>query len=69
MTQQQTHGTILDTVGRAKHSLADAVCGDTASVTVHGACPLGECRTMNIVDVRADTQSITCSGCGRAFDV
>ena len=69
MMQQQTQGTILDTVGRAKHSLGEALGGDAASVTVHGACPLAGCRTLNIVEVHSATRSITCSGCGQAFDV
>lgn len=65
----RVQGTILDAVGRVKHTLVGARGPGSASVTVHGVCPAAECRTMNVVEVQADTASITCSGCGQAFDV
>ena len=69
MTQHQTQGTILDTVGRAKHTLLDSRGPETALVTVHGVCAVSGCRAMNIVEVRSGTTSITCSSCGNCFDV
>lgn len=65
----RTQGTVLDAIGRAKHSLTGARGPDAAVVTVHGECPVAGCRTMNIVEVRSDTEAITCSGCGQTFDV
>ena len=62
-------GTLLDAVGRAKHTLAEARDGVAAGVTVHGECPLAECRAMNVVAVTADTPSVSCTGCGAIFDV
>ena len=62
-------GTVLDAVGRAKHTLAGAHEVGSATVTVHGECPVAGCRTMNVVEVRAGTDSITCAGCGAVFDV
>jgi hypothetical protein len=62
-------GTLLDAVGRAKHTLAEARDGAGAEVTVHGECPLAECRTMNIVTVTAETASVSCSECATVFDV
>lgn len=65
----RTQGTVLDAVGRAKHTLTGARGPDAAVVTVHGECPVVGCRTLNIVEVHSDTESITCSGCGQTFDV
>lgn len=65
----RVQGTILDAVGRAKHTLVGARGPDSAVVTVHGVCPAADCRTMNVTEVHADTERITCSGCGQAFDV
>jgi hypothetical protein len=63
-----TMGTMVDAVGRARHSLLAMHRPETASVTVHGTCPIAGCRTMNVIDVHADTRSFTCSGCGTTFD-
>lgn len=62
-------GTILDAVGRAKHTLTGARGPGSAMVTVHGVCPEAECRTLNVVEVHADTASLVCSGCGQTFEV
>ena len=62
-------GTILDAVGRAKHTLTGARGPGSAIVTVHGECPVAGCRTMNVVEVHADSTAITCTGCGQVFDV
>jgi len=62
-------GTLLDAVGRAKHTLAGAKDGVDVGVTVHGECPLAECRAMNVVAVSAETATVSCSTCGTAFDV
>ncbi|WP_375388109.1 hypothetical protein [uncultured Amnibacterium sp.] len=62
-------GTVLDAIGRAKHTLAEARDGIAAEVTVHGECPIAECRAMNIVTVAADTPVIACAECGAVFDV
>jgi hypothetical protein len=62
-------GTVLDAVGRAKHTLAEARDGVAAEVTVHGECPIAECRAMNIVTVTVETASIGCSECAAVFDV
>jgi hypothetical protein len=62
-------GTMLDAVGRAKHTLTDERDGGAAEVTVHGECPLAECRSMNVVTVTAETPSVSCSDCGAVFDV
>ena len=61
-------GTMVDAVGRARHSLQQLHDPRSASVTVHGTCPITDCREMNVVDVHADTRAFTCSGCGTAFD-
>jgi hypothetical protein len=62
-------GTMLDAVGRAKHTLADAKDGVAVAVTVHGECPIAECRAMNVLTVDAGTASVACTTCGTAFDV
>jgi hypothetical protein len=62
-------GTILDAVGRAKHTLIGARSGGPAEVTVHGECPIAECRSMNVVTVTAETASVGCAECGAVFDV
>jgi len=61
-------GTLLDAVGRAKHTLSEAKDGGGA-VTVHGECPLAECRAMNVATVTAETASVGCAECGAVFDV
>ncbi len=48
-------GTMVDAVGRARHSLQQLHDPGSASVTVHGTCPIADCRQMNVIDVRADT--------------
>jgi hypothetical protein len=63
-----TLGTMVDAVGRARHSLQALHGPGTASVTVHGTCPIAGCRSMNVVEVHADTASFTCDGCGTTFD-
>ncbi|MGT2424695.1 hypothetical protein [Amnibacterium kyonggiense] len=62
-------GTLLDAVGRAKHTLVEARDGVAIEVTVHGECPLAECRAMNVVTVTAETPSVRCADCGTVFDV
>ncbi|RIX31160.1 hypothetical protein [Amnibacterium setariae] len=62
-------GTLLDAVGRAKHTLVEAKDGVDVGATVHGECPLAECRAMNVVTVSAETATVTCAECGTAFDV
>lgn len=62
-------GTLLDAVGRTKHTLVGARGGEAASVTVHGECPIASCRALNVVQVAAGTSSVTCSSCGAVFDV
>jgi hypothetical protein len=70
MTQTtEAHGTLLDAVGRAKHTLQAQHSPDAARVTVHGVCPIAECRAMTVLEVHADTDTVTCSECGTAFDV
>ena len=64
----RAQGTMLDAVGRAKHTLIGAK-GSGAGVTVHGECPIAGCRSMNVVEVTAGTGSVACSGCGAVFDV
>lgn len=62
-------GTILDAVGRTKHSLQEARGGEAASVTVHGECPVADCHEMILVPVSTATASVACPGCGTVFDV
>ena len=62
-------GTLLDAVGRAKHTLVGTKDGGAAGVTVHGECPITDCRAMNVTTVRLDTTTIACVRCGTAFDV
>ena len=62
-------GTVLDAVGRVKHTLIGARGGEAAGVTVHGECPIAGCRSMNIFTVHADSATVTCASCGTAFDV
>ena len=62
-------GTLLDAVGRAKHTLVAARGGEAADVVVHGECPIAGCGEITVFTVRADTSAVTCSGCGTAFDV
>ncbi|MBW4040569.1 MAG: hypothetical protein HIU86_00360 [Acidobacteria bacterium] len=62
-------GTMLDAVGRAKHTLSEARDGVAVGVTVHGECPLAECRAMNVLTVDAWTPVVACSECGTVFDV
>ena len=68
MTETTETGTMVDAVGRARHSLRQMHGPGSASVTVHGTCPIAGCREMNVVEVRADTTSFTCAGCGTTFD-
>jgi hypothetical protein len=63
-----TLGTMVDAVGRARHSLQQMHGPETASVTVHGTCPIAGCRAMNVVQVHSDTRSFTCGECGTSFD-
>jgi hypothetical protein len=65
----EAHGTLLDSVGRAKHSLRAMHDPGSASVTVHGSCPIAGCRGTTVLQVLADTDSVSCSKCGTAFDV
>jgi hypothetical protein len=65
----EAHGTLLDSVGRAKHSLRAMHDPRSASVTVHGSCPIAGCRATTVLQVLADTDSVTCSRCGTDFDV
>ena len=62
-------GTLLDAVGRAKHTLHEARGGEAAGVTVHGERPIAGCSEMNVVTVSSATTSVACAGCGTAFDV
>jgi ribosomal protein S27E len=65
----EAYGTLLDSVGRAKHSLRAMHEPGAALVTVHGTCPIADCRALNVVQVHADTRSVRCSQCGTSFDV
>ena len=65
----RTQGTLLDAVGRAKHTLIGARGGESAGVTVHGECPIAGCGQITVCTVHADTASVTCAGCATAFDV
>jgi hypothetical protein len=65
----EAYGTLLDSVGRAKHSLRAMHEPGAAMVTVHGTCPIADCRALTFVEVHADTASVQCSECGTAFDV
>lgn len=67
-TITRAEDTIIDAVGRARHSLLAMHDPGCASVTVHGRCPVSDCRAMNITDVHADTRSFTCTECGVEFD-
>lgn len=70
MTQvTEEYGTLLDAVGRAKHSLRAMHEPGAAMVTVHGTCPIADCRAITVVEVHADTRSVRCSQCSTAFDV
>jgi hypothetical protein len=62
-----TTSTMVEAVGRARHSLQQMHGPGTASVTVHGVCPDAGCHEMNVIEVRADTTSCTCAGCGSTF--
>jgi hypothetical protein len=62
-------GTVLDAVGRAKHTLVAARGGEAAGVTVHGECPITDCRSMNVFTVHTDTTEVICGSCATAFDV
>ena len=65
----RAQGTLLDAVGRAKHTLVGTPGAEAAGVTVHGECPIAGCRSMNVFTVHADTTAVTCSSCATAFDV
>ena len=65
---ERAEDTMIDAVGRARHSLLAMHDPTSASVTVHGRCPVAGCRAMNVVQVRADTRSFVCSDCGTVFD-
>lgn len=65
----RVQGTLLDAVGRTKHSLSAAPGGEAAGVTVHGDCPLTGCHAMNVVHVESTTTTVACSSCGAEFDV
>ena len=62
-------GTLLDAVGRTKHTLIGARESEQAGATVHGECPIAGCRAMNVIHVQASTTRVTCSSCGAVFDV
>ena len=66
-TIERGQDTIIDAIGRARHSLEAMHDPGAASVTVHGRCPLSECREMNVVEVHADTRTFTCASC--SYDV
>lgn len=66
---ERAEDTIIDAVGRARHSLLAMRDPTSASVTVHGRCPVAGCRAMNVVQVQADTRSFTCVECGTLFAV
>ena len=63
-----TLGTMVDAVGRARHSLQALHGPGAASVTVHGTCPIADCRSMNVIEVHDGTTSFTCEACGTTFD-
>ena len=67
-TITRAEDTVLDAIGRSRHTLNAMHDPGTAIVTVHGRCPLSECRAMNVVEVHADTTSFTCSDCNQTFD-
>lgn len=60
-------GTMVESIARARNSLQHMHDPGTATVTVHGTCPDAGCSTMNVLEVRADTTSFTCTGCGTTF--
>ena len=62
-------GTVLDAVGRAKHTLVGGRGAEAATITVHGECPGPDCGAISVVQVASTTTTITCSGCGSSFDV
>ena len=63
----QTRETLVDAIGKARHSLQAMHDPTSATVTVHGRCPNEDCDTISIVEVRADTDAFTCQGCGQRF--
>lgn len=67
-TITRAEDTVLDAIGRSRHTLNNMHDPGTAIVTVSGRCPVSECREMNVVEVHADTTNFTCSGCGQTFD-
>jgi hypothetical protein len=62
-----TNGTMIESIARARNSLQHMHDPGTATVTVHGTCPNGDCSAMNVVEVRADTTGFTCAGCGTTY--
>lgn len=63
----RTRETLVDSIGRARHSLQAMHDPSCATVTVHGRCPSTDCDTISLVEVHADTRDFTCTGCGRSF--
>lgn len=65
----QMPDTVVDRVGRVKHSLEAAHQPDAARVAVDGPCPTPGCDARVLTEVRADSSTVECAACGHAFAV
>lgn len=61
--------TILERVGRVKHSLAGAGDPRTVQAAVDGLCPKDGCDGRIVATVHADSTSVHCDTCGGDFSV
>lgn len=65
----QTTDTIIDRVGRVKHSLEGTGDPRTVQVAVDGLCPAEDCEGRVITTIHADSSAVHCDTCGRSFPV
>jgi hypothetical protein len=61
--------TIIDRIGRVKHSLRKEAQPRSVQVAVDGHCPEEGCNTLLAMVVHSDSASITCTACGGTFEV
>ena len=65
----QMPDTVVERVGRVKHSLDAAHEWGAARVAVDGPCPTPGCDARVLTEVRADSTSVRCDSCGSTFRV
>lgn len=61
--------TIIDRIGRVKHSLVKEAQPRAVQVAVDGHCPEEGCNALLAMVVHSDSASITCTACGGTFEV